>query len=725
MLKSIASLLSIIFLLAVSVQARTKHVRKDISSLSSKGERPEPSYKVHNIGRVWSAVSNMGTYGDPFSEFPSYDWPGGTGAYYLWYGGLWIGVDYYVSHADYANEEFYPSEDGRWWINREPKTSVYDIECKYDDWYDNWNFSDRQLGLKVAQKAMAWSVEGFEDFLIYQYKITYVADSSFRKRDTLKGVYISWVFDADCGGRVSPNAHIDDLVGYDGWVNNEWETAYHPYSHVTHAYPYDEVTLHSDGTIDLVPDGTLDQITVFGDESDEVTLHGDTLYLWRNISYMYDGDNLGRPGDDAGESGMVPGYIGGTVLYAPPSPNDSIWVDAYGDTCRMIRPMSHQWWNWSNDPWGDEEKYLYMIGMHEFSRGHRFMPHPFDWGSTEFDYRFMHTFGPYEIADGDTLELVFAGLMGFGLNGGYGYDKGVEEGMFKKYEWYPGMRYTADQALKAYYLGSEFSDPVHPSSPSEDIHWLIRIPPEVPLLEYSAGKGAVILAWTDIAEITPDPIDEIYDFAGYRIYRSEFKVGEWYLVKGFVDSAFASEHPDSFPVDIYEWMGEGETFPHSYVDANIIYGIPYFYILTAFDIGRPPLTPSLESKKINYKQTEAGISVPIIAKTKKLEEPLTVNKLDKVTVTPNPYLGSAQWERQDEDRIQFMNLPGSCRIRIYTASGDLVKEIEHTDGTGDAYWDLLSRGELPVASGLYVYKIEARDDKNKPIHKIGKVIIIR
>ena len=97
---------------------------------------------------------------------------------------------------------------------------MHDIEYKYDDWYGNsCNPEERQLGLKVIQKAMTWSVEGFNDFLIYQYKIAYVADSSFHKSDTLKGVYISWVFDADCGGRISPSCHIDALVGYDGWVN--------------------------------------------------------------------------------------------------------------------------------------------------------------------------------------------------------------------------------------------------------------------------------------------------------------------------------------------------------------------------------------------------------------------------------------------------------------------------------------------------------------------------
>jgi len=710
MLKSIALTFSVLLLSFVCLEAKTHNTKANLSSLSSKSNLS--TTEELNVGRVWALISGAESF--------SYEWPGGTGVSYLFVGYLWVGAENLcISRAWYTLYEY-----SGWTIHGPSKLMGF-IESEYCDWYDDprWDISIRQLGLNVTQKVRGWAVEGFEDFVVYEYKFTYIADSSLHKSDTLKGVYISWVTDADCGEGVSPDDHIDDLVSYDGWVNNEWQEAYRPYSRVNDSYPYDEVTIYPDGTIDSMPDGIWDQIAIFGDEHGEFTLHGDTLYLWRNISYMYDGDNLERPGDDEGESGMTPGYIGGIVLYAPRSPNDSIWVDEYGDTCRMIRPMTHQWWNWKHPPKNDKERYLYMIGKHELSQGYRFMPHPLDWYAEAFDYRFMHTFGPYEIADSDTLEFVFAGLMG--LDGGYGYDEGVVERMFKEGGWYPGIRYTADQALKAYYLGSEFSDPVHPSSPSEDTHWLIRVPPEVPYLQYSARQGAIALAWSDIAEITPDPIDNIYDFAGYRIYRAEFQPGQWYLIKGFVDSAFGSENPDSFPVDIYKWIGKGEAFPNIYVDTNIIYGVPYLYVVTAFDIGRPPLSPSLESRKINYKQTESGVGLSIPAKTENMEEPLTANKLDKITVAPNPYLGSAQWERKDETRIQFMNLPGSCRILIYTISGDLVKEIEHTDGTGDEHWDLLSRNELSVVSGLYVYKIEAWDDKNKPIYKIGKLVIVR
>ncbi|HID93877.1 MAG TPA: T9SS type A sorting domain-containing protein [bacterium (Candidatus Stahlbacteria)] len=425
--------------------------------------RPPSEQMFQRVANVWSWLSNYGTY-------RLYEWPGGTGVSYLFSGDLWIGTiidnDTLVISTHDGFCEWYPSWGSSWVTGT--GTSQWDIVCEYDDWYR----SAKPLGVKVAQKALAWSLENYNNFIPYEYKITYVADSSFHHSDTLRDVFISWVF---AGAR-----HIEDLPSYDGWVNSEWATAYRPYSHSTGPYPYDEITLYADGTIDSIPDGILDQFTVFGDEPSENTLYGDTLYLWRNISYIYDGDDPNSLENDEGKFGIAPGYIGGTVLYAPPSPNDSVWIDEYGDTCRMIRPMSHQWFNLSEIARNDATKYLLMVGKHSLSQGHRFMPHPFDWGIDKFYFWFMHTYGPYDIADGDTLEFVFVGVMGFGLNGGYPWDQGIEQGIFEEGRWYAGLRHNADQALKLYYMGSEHSDPLHPSSPSKDIHWRYKnAPPEI------------------------------------------------------------------------------------------------------------------------------------------------------------------------------------------------------------------------------------------------------
>jgi len=701
--------LMIIFLITfflTTVSSGRSYVSKE-SSGRTKSERPDLEMKYHTIGEVWSAVSNFGNYGDPASLTPSYDWPGGTANSYHWEGRLWMGAivegETLVSHADYGNYELDPSEDSEWKIGT--GLSMMDIECEFDDFGPR---NSKPMGLKVIQCALAWSSEDVNDFIIYQQKLI----NTGLKGD-LSNVFISMMWDCDISLEDPLDANIDDLVCFDGQILGPgWE------NFTQFPSPTDNITLLPDSFLSE-PDGVYDQYTVFGDEPGEITLNGDTLLVPRNLSYMYDGDNPADPADDVGENGACAGYIGCRLIYAPPTEADSVWIED-GDTLRILRPYSHTWWNWENDPGSDVEKFKYMTCSHGFcevfANGvyYRFMPHPFDPGAPVFDYRFMLASGPHTIAAGETLEFVWAGLMGQGLNGGY-------DGYWRN-KWVPGIRQNADRALKAYYSGSSQSDPYHPSGPSEDVHWLIPIPPEVPTLSYSAGMGRVTLAWDDLAEITPDPLDKEYDFRGYRVYKSKFRVGEWELLKGFVDADFAGANPDSFPQPLYDYIEEGETFPHSYVDTDIIYGVPYYYTVTSFDSGREPDPPtpaisSLESGKSNYKKDPVGAEVPIYVNTEKTEG----YDLSKVTVAPNPYLGSVEWERQYENRIQFMNLPGSCRILIYTLSGDLVRDIDHKDGSGDEYWNLFSRKEQEVVSGLYIYKIETDNGD----YKVGKLMILR
>lgn len=82
-------------------------------SMGSSKQRPPKEYKLMNVGRLWTVVSNFGNYGDPTSELPTFDWPGGTGVYYMWEGRLWIGAMVQgtplVSHADYGAYEWDPS----------------------------------------------------------------------------------------------------------------------------------------------------------------------------------------------------------------------------------------------------------------------------------------------------------------------------------------------------------------------------------------------------------------------------------------------------------------------------------------------------------------------------------------------------------------------------------------------------------------------------------------
>jgi hypothetical protein len=720
-MKIIAICGGLLLLIGSVSSARDQRIPSPTGILGGVPARPLPDFKVHNIGELWTIVSNFGNYGDPNSELPSYDWPGGVlNDYYLWEGRFWFGAMVNgvekVSHADFGNYEFDPSDGSTFKTGK--GTSMWDIDVEFDD-FGSSNIDP--LGVKVIQKAMAWSVPTYDDFIAYEYKLINVPGEG---PGDLQDFYVCWVFDADVCEADVTDLHIDDLVSFDGQIlGKPWQG---PEFNASPS-PTDDITLLPD-TVLNIPDGVFDQYTIFGDEPEERVLingqmitMGDTIYVPRNTSYIYDGDNASFPGDDEGEENTCPGYIGGRLVYAPPTSSDSTWIDAYSQPARMIRPISHQWWNWNSDPGNDIQKYQYMTATHSESKGYQYMPHPFDIGAPVFDYRFMLTTGPYDFPEGETLEFVFVGAVGQGLDGGY-------DDVYRN-RWVTGLRHHMDRALQAYYMGSQNSDPIHPSAPSEDNHWIIPIPPETPQLRYSAGGGVVTLAWDDIAEITPDPIDGMRDFVGYRVYRSKFRVGDWVLMQGYVDSTYAAKDPGSFPKTQYRWI-QGGNYPHTFVDSTVIFGIPYYYSLTAFDSGRepPPTTiVSLESGQTNYKKDDIGRQVEILVESERQNDPISeVPILDKVTVVPNPYMGSSPWERQYENRIQFRNLPGVCRIRIFTLNGDFVRELNHTSGTGDESWNLISRNDQDVVSGVYIYKIEAFNQSGDYVDsKIGKILILR
>ncbi|MCF8242336.1 MAG: hypothetical protein K9J16_13190, partial [Melioribacteraceae bacterium] len=135
--------------------------------------------------------------------------------------------------------------------------------------------------------------------------------------------------------------------------------------------------------------------------------------------------------------------------------------------------------------------------------------------------------------------------------------------------------------------------------------------------------------------------------------------------------------------------------------------------------------PELESSKTNNSKTAIPGTPP----------PETVGK---VAVVPNPYRGdvayqnySPPWERppsgriwmEQDRRIQFINLPSRCEIKIYTLAGDLVYEIHHDDpNRGYEDWNLTSRVGQAIASGIYLYTVEDLTNGNV---QVDKFIIIK
>jgi len=85
-------------------------------------------------------------------------------------------------------------------------------------------------------------------------------------------------------------------------------------------------------------------------------------------------------------------------------------------------------------------------------------------------------------------------------------------------------------------------------------------------------------------------------------------------------------------------------------------------------------------------------------------------QLSNIKVVPDPFYAHAiDWEQREGDqKIEFQNLPDVCTVRIYTLAGDLIKTLEHNDGTGTEPWNLLSDRQQQVASGIFIYHVESQ-----------------
>ncbi|MGQ9561836.1 MAG: hypothetical protein ACUVTG_09670 [Candidatus Oleimicrobiaceae bacterium] len=98
---------------------------------------------------------------------------------------------------------------------------------------------------------------------------------------------------------------------------------------------------------------------------------------------------------------------------------------------------------------------------------------------------------------------------------------------------------------------------------------------------------------------------------------------------------------------------------------------------------------------------------------------LESNELAAVKVVPNPYVVSSLFEpefgelrREPLRQIQFIHLPARCTIRVFTLDGDLVKTIEHTNGTGTETWDLRAEGGRELSAGVYFYVISTKNARH-------------
>ncbi len=102
-------------------------------------------------------------------------------------------------------------------------------------------------------------------------------------------------------------------------------------------------------------------------------------------------------------------------------------------------------------------------------------------------------------------------------------------------------------------------------------------------------------------------------------------------------------------------------------------------------------------------------------RSSQIDSDLARSELDRIAVVPNPYVGTSSFEPRSqiegrgERRIQFINLPPQCTIRIFNIRGELIRTLHHDGVTSDGaeWWDLRTEEQQDIAFGVYVFHVEA------------------
>lgn len=224
-------------------------------------------------------------------------------------------------------------------------------------------------------------------------------------------------------------------------------------------------------------------------------------------------------------------------------------------------------------------------------------------------------------------------------------------------------------------------------------------PPKAPrAFSVTSGVDRISLEW----ELYPDA--NLGGISGFEIYRGRVT-------------------PMGDPATGYQYEKVETLGPEarSYDDTNVNRGVNYYYYVQVVGnvadntgIGGTPAGVPLKSNRY-FTQTYD----PAILKRS------PGSTLEAARVVPNPlFLGSdpeVRWPDKDY-RVGFLDIPGNSNIEIYTELGELVRKIEHTDGSGDAYWDLNTSSNQLVVSGVYLAVIRDNDSGDQIIRK---VVVVR
>lgn len=527
------------------------------------------------------------------------------------------------------------------------------------------NIINTQLGVTMDRKIFQFSQPLNDNYIVYEYTFTNTGntdgdDDIELPNNTIEDMYVFWTF------RNSINQSTRYVIGNEtGWGKNTMNDA------------------RGDGPINSAGDPPDEQFRAM------FSWHG--FFPQRAVSY----DNIGGPlwalnpnallynlpDDTIGRLGATQ-FMGTVTLYADKSPTEKVddpsqpsttsWADsdnslfAAGANSFNITRMT--------------DEYLFMSAGHQSPR-HANLVEPSGNFSTQTSAPYVYApasggasynigYGPYTLLPGQSVRIVIA-------EAASGMTRAEQERLGRLFK--TGAITATEKNTQVINQGRDslFST-FRNAIAGFQSDWNIPSPPKPPVtFDVNSGGDRISLSWTlDASDPNPP--------TGFRVYRA----------LGYYDKE-------------YEMIAEVGAGTNSYDDLTLVRGFNYFYYMTCVGAG------GLESSRY-YTQTfdPANLRRP------------AGKSFSEIRIVPNPFIIDPPQElgiQGDPDRIAFYNIPGNCTISIYTELGEQIHTIEHTDGSGDAYWLSVTSSRQIVVSGIYIAVITDNSTGEKHIAKFAVI----
>lgn len=343
-------------------------------------------------------------------------------------------------------------------------------------------------------------------------------------------------------------------------------------------------------------------------------------------------------------------------------------------------------------------------------------------------WSYGNNFGPYDMANGQEVRIVmFDGVAGLSdelaVQLGQWYRRKIRwEGMSRDaagallFHWNPKTSQTCTEGTPdcvsltkdQWVMTSRDSlfQLVRRAKAAFENNYNVPSPPRPPTsFTVTSGTNQISIEWT-AAEAPP---------GGWELYRAQNRF-----------QGFPAPNPEERYVCVAGCPGTPPLpgSATSYLDTQVQRNVSYFYYLQAVG-ARPsnddPLAINGTPGRVPLKSSRYYAQTYDPAFLKRAPGP----NLAAARIVPNPYNLGAKEELRYADQINkiaFLDVPGNSTIRIYTELGELVKTLEHTDGSGDQNWDLLTDSGQLIVSGIYIAVIR---DNNSGEQIIKKFVVIR